>query len=141
MNKIEQTIQKQMDVLNNSIDSLELKAKEWVIIDIENIAVGRLLIRVRETGICEKTGKVRYGLFKGDTPFNFIYKCFNYVGGFNSSLNDLFYEHHRVYSKEECLDALKVFMRENPTYFNIWEPRKRVEMPNYRWDSDEWNGL
>ena len=42
-----------------------------------------------------------------------------------------------MYSKEECLDALKVFMRENPTYFNIWEPRKRVEMPNYRWDSDE----
>jgi hypothetical protein len=32
-------------------------------------------------------------------------------------------------------------MRENPTYFNRWVPRKKVELPNYRWESEEWNIL
>lgn len=132
--EMQQTINEQMQILVDSADSLELKAREWVILDIENIAVGRLFITVRETGIDSETGKMRYGLFKGDSCFNFVYPHFPFYSIMNSSRNDLFYKHHRVYSKEECLEALKKFMKENPNYFNRWEPRESIETSSYRWE-------
>lgn len=135
--EIQETIDNQIKQLNDSIDSLTLKAREWVVIDMENLVVGRLFITVRETGIDSETGRMRYGLFKDDRCFNFHYPHFPYYSIMNSSRNDLFYRHHRVYSKEECLEALKKFMKENPNYFNRWEPNESIETPSYRNDDND----
>ena len=48
-----------------------------------------------------------------------------------------FFKESKEMIKDDCLEALKKFMKENPNYFNRWEHRESIETPSYRNDEND----
>lgn len=137
MTTFEELTQQEIDSIINELDSIIPEPQEWLILQTESKYLGRLKISIKITGK-DENGIVRYGLFKdNDQPFNFEYKEFIFCSPTPSNRTDLYYKHYRRYSKEECFEAFKKFMKENPTYLNRWIPKKVKDVPSYHIDDEE----